>query len=294
MQKELNQLHVGRHLDYSHKIGRILAHMMICYYHGSGLPVLYLIFFVHLLIFYFTEKLLILRFYRKMEEKYPYVRQFLLHSFVFMFMFHLFRAIDLYGAEEIFPNSYYEDICLKRGTLLTCYLPKKLYYVSRMKLMQGALFLTIAVCLTVFYILTWFAHKRCLKKVIGCSSVFTGQPEGAISIKTLRNRNLVFRPFTYAKIDRLDTYRGAIRSVEEAIQRFGGDGSRPGSPGLPVDSQYELKSDANSGDDVQIRPHEQTDPVFNIYKADADHEKRDKKVTDNDRINSDDEQLENS
>ena len=79
IQKDLNRLYLGVELDYSHKIGRLLAHAFICFYHGAGLPILYLVFFFHITVFYLIEKALVLKIYRKFENQIPYIRQFIIH-----------------------------------------------------------------------------------------------------------------------------------------------------------------------------------------------------------------------
>lgn len=46
IQKDLNALFLGAELEYSHKVGRLLAHAFICFFHGAGMPLLYPLFFI--------------------------------------------------------------------------------------------------------------------------------------------------------------------------------------------------------------------------------------------------------
>lgn len=51
LQTELNNAVVGPELEYSHKVGRLASHMWIVFLLGPGLPLLYPLFFFHLMIF---------------------------------------------------------------------------------------------------------------------------------------------------------------------------------------------------------------------------------------------------
>lgn len=165
IQKDLNQLMVGSEFDYSHKIGRIFAHAMIALHHGAGLPILYMFFFIQLFMFLIVEKALMLRFYRKLENRAPYIRQYIIHSLVVIMMFHLFRTIDIIGSGDIFTKKYSETSGVKSGTIESYYVPNETTYIERMTAIHGIPYLCIAVIFTVFYVLIWWSHKRCIRKV---------------------------------------------------------------------------------------------------------------------------------
>lgn len=150
---------VGNELDYSHKIGRLMAHAFIAFYHGPALPILYLFFFAQIGIFLMIEKHMMLKFYKRFEHIQPYVRQYLIHVLLCMLFFHFFRAIDVLGSEEIFPNSIKEVLGLKSGTLLYYYTSSELTYGDKIILPQGILYFLLAIGLTIFYCLIWWSHR---------------------------------------------------------------------------------------------------------------------------------------
>jgi len=65
-----------------------MGHAMIVFYHGVSLPILYIIFFVHIAIFLIIEKAMMLRFYRKMDAKTAWIRQFIIHTLFLTLLFH--------------------------------------------------------------------------------------------------------------------------------------------------------------------------------------------------------------
>lgn len=76
LQKELDEASKGAFLNYSHKIGRLMAHLLVAFMLSPGLPLLSMIFFTYLLIYCAIEKAMVLKFYRKMENISAYIRQF--------------------------------------------------------------------------------------------------------------------------------------------------------------------------------------------------------------------------
>lgn len=178
-------------------------------------------------------------------------------------MFHCFRTINLFGSEEIFTNSYYTETCTVSSISLSCYIPTKLSYNQRVKSSQGVGYLIIAILAIIYYLLIFFAHKKCIKKILGCNAIFTKPIRGNIPVTALRDRNLAFKPHSY-RFDKMDKYKAAIHAVEAKMH------DNPLSPNqvrqsMNVDSHYDLKSDANSGELV-AGGKMSNNQVFNIYK----------------------------
>lgn len=270
-------------MDYSHKIGRLMAHAFIAFYHGPGLPILYVFFFVQLGLFLLIEKALMLRYYRKLIHFEAYIRQYLIHVLLLMLMFHFFRTIDVLGSEEIFPSSYSETIGLKSGTLTYYYEPHSKTYGERLILPQGIGYFLFALIVAAFYIVCWWTHRQgfFLSKCFSLCAILSRSSKSPILHTTLKNRNLAFYPDTY-KFDRNFKYREALPRVDTL---FGGSDFEQLQANSPenshLDSQYDLKSEANSGDDVLARKQDTSKQgVFNIYKKpDMNNQ--------HDRINSD-------
>jgi hypothetical protein len=264
LQKDLNNVVVGAELDYSHKFGRLMAHAAIAYYHGVGLPVLYLLFLGYIGMFVMAEKALMLRFYRKLEIQAPYVRQYIIHCLLLMLMFHYFRTIDLLGAGEVFPDKYKAQATVKSGTIKSVYIPEETKYAKKLGMPQGIPYLLFAIIVTIYYVLIWWSHKdNILGKFLGWSSLLTKPNKNLIHVTTLRNRNLCFMPDTY-KFNKMPKYKEAVTAVEAALAQSNFGASRVDSP----DSQYDMKSEANSGDEVVLdkKSENKEGGVFNIYR----------------------------
>lgn len=285
LQKDLNKVWVGPELDYSHKIGRILGHAFIVFYHGPGIPLLYLLFFAQIGIFILIEKALMLRIYKRFEHIEAYIRQYIIHVILLMLVFHYFRAIDVFGAEEIFPFSYSETLGIKSGTLLYYYEPDEMAYAEKIILPQGIGYFLLAIFTAIFYAIIWWTHRRIfLSKIFGWCALLTKFSFNAIPLTTVRNRTLGFFPDTY-KFEKTLKYREALPTVEARITGRQEVQDRIGSPEKShLDSHYDINSEANSGDDAIAKKNELIGkPVYNIYRgpdlnSDNQHQ----------RINSDD------
>ena len=264
IQKRMNEVMVGRELEYSHKIGRLMAHAAITLHHGAGLPILYLFFFIHIALFLIIEKAMMLKFYRKMEIQTAYLRQYLIHVFLIILMFHFFRTIDVLGSEDIFPDSYSQDIALKSGTLLYYNKPTEQNYTGRIALGQGIGYLLLAILMTIHYILIWWAHRpNFLGKILGWSALLTKPRNSPIPVGALRQRHLAFEPATY-KFNNMEKYEYALPAVDSSLNQGELGLQRPGSPeNSNVDSHYDLKSEANSGENVYDKKDKSG--VSNIY-----------------------------
>jgi hypothetical protein len=286
IQKKLNKIYAGVEFDYSHKIGRLMAHAAIAIYHGAGLPILYLFFMAHFALFMIIEKALMLKFYRKLEHQAPYFRQYIIHVLLVMLLLHLFRTVDVIGAEDVFPDSYSQELVIKSGTLLYVYLPKTKTYFERLVLKQGIGYFLFIIFLTIHYALIWWSHrKNFLGKILGWSELLTVPRNNPVPVSVIRDRNLAFKPDTY-DFFKLPKYKEAVRSVDRVMFGYQNANNRPDSPEKSVvESQYDLnlKSEANSGD--EIGHHK--DPNLNIYNRDEMHRVHSDEKIDQNRADSD-------
>lgn len=268
LQKELNKVWIGPDLDYSHKIGRILGHGFIAFYHGPGIPLLYLLFFLQIAMFVVVEKALMVRIYKRFEHIDPYVRQYIIHVILFMLMFHYFRTIEILGSEEIFPSSHYETLGLKSGTLLYYYEPNENTYGDKIILAQGICYFLLALATTAFYAIIWWTHRRfCLSKVFGGCSLLTKANYSVLPLTTVRNRTLGYFPDTY-RLEKTLKYRESLPSVETRVMGTQELQVRVDSSiKSHIGSQVEMKSEVNSGDEVNPEIRESiSKPIYNIYK----------------------------
>ena len=162
IQKDLNKLIAGIELDYSHKIGRIMGHLFVIFYLGSGTPLLYCLFWVHIFIFCAFEKLMIVKFYKRMKLKSIYIRHFIVQSLWAVFIAWLFKTIHILGSEDIFPTTTEIKSGIYSGKTVTYYSPNSRNYGDKMVLSTGIPFTILILSFAVLYSLLWIIHKKWL------------------------------------------------------------------------------------------------------------------------------------
>jgi len=272
LQKQLDNAIVGREYDYSHKLGRILAHAYIAFYHGSGLPILYVFLFIQVGIFILTEKFLLLKFYKKFNHIEPYVRQFIIHTILAMLFVHMFRAIAILGSQEIFPDKVKETLGLKNGTLLFFYTADDKSYSGRLALPAGIAYLIISLMLTVLYSLIWWSHRQnFIGKLFSWCALLDKPGLRAAKLSSIKPKNLVFYPNTYQFQD-IYKYREVLPQIEKRYVVSEDIECRLEVPGMNksgnLDSHYELKNSRKSDEEGDSRPADvaiKSSNVFNIY-----------------------------
>lgn len=267
-----------------------MAHAYIAFYHGPGLPILYVLFVIQLGLFLMTEKFLLLKFYKKFNHIEPYVRQFIIHSILIMLFIHMFRAIDILGSEEIFPDEVKETIGLKSGTLLYYYTSDKTSYMDRLLLPAGIAYLLFSIGLAVFYALIWWSHRaNCIGKCLSWCSLLNNSGQRAARFSSLKPKNLVYYPNTYQFCE-IYKYSEALPPIEmKYVEASDIEARFPGESNLDksknVDSQYELKNSHKSprggqgdgrGPDVAIK----SSNVSNIFKKKNNKEPKQMHVAD--------------
>lgn len=89
----------------------------------------------------------------------------------------------------------------------------------------------------------------------------TNSDRNLIPVGALRNRKLGFSNSSY-QFGKLSKYREAIPALDQRLYNVSPNAERVGSD---VDSQYEMKSEANSGDDVF--GNSAANQLGNLYKA---------------------------
>lgn len=191
-------------------------------------------------------------------------------------MFHYFKTINALGAEEVFPESYSEDATLKDGTITSYYKVKEMNYGDKMVSGQGIAYFVLIILTCLFYFMIWWSHKRnILGKLFDCFALLTSPKSRPVRITSLRNRGLAYKPDTY-NFARMEKYRDTLPAVEaELFKDASDDVSRPMSPDKSaVDSQYDLnmRSEANSGDDVMDNKYGKDGQGMNIYRNDPSND----------------------
>lgn len=117
-QYKLNLFFKGPNFDISDSLSQILAVMFTSFMYSSGIPFLNFLCSLTLLLTYWANKILLLRYYKT-----PPVYSFNINSNIIKFMpfaviFHCAFAIYAYGSSEIFPTDYSK---LESNTFATPY-----------------------------------------------------------------------------------------------------------------------------------------------------------------------------
>jgi hypothetical protein len=104
-QLKLNKLFKGPSFDISESLSQVLVVIFTNFFYSSGIPFLNPICFVTLILTYFCNKILILRYYRAPPEFNHEINESLFIYLPFAIIFHCIFSIYSFGASEIFPSS---------------------------------------------------------------------------------------------------------------------------------------------------------------------------------------------
>lgn len=267
-----------------------MAHAYITFYHGAGIPILYVFFFLQLGIFILTEKALLLKFYKKFNNIEPYIRQYIIHSLLVMLFLHMFRTINILGSDEIFPDKIKETLGLKSGTLLYFYTADDVSYTGRLILPSGIAYLLFSIALGVFYGLIWWSHRsNGLGKILSWCALLDRPGTRAAKLSSIKPRNLVYYPNTY-QFSSHYKYTESLPPIERKYVEASDVEARLSVPNMNkssnLDSQYELKNNKSprDGDDRKPDVAIKSASVFNIYSKKDPSNKAEENKQANDMI----------
>ncbi|CAG9312667.1 unnamed protein product [Blepharisma stoltei] len=107
MQHELNSLYAGPEFQLSVRVAQILNTIFTCFLYSGGIPLLNIICFFTLFFAYWTDKFLILRYYRAPPLYSNQINNKFQSYMPYAILLHCAFSLYMYGADEIFPDTVY-------------------------------------------------------------------------------------------------------------------------------------------------------------------------------------------
>jgi RNA recognition motif-containing protein len=107
IQGDLNQMMIGPEFTIEVHTAVNLNIVFTCFLYSSGMPIMNFICFFALLIRYWVEKWLVLRYYRKPPIYKEEINNRALSILPFAGMLHCLFGLYMYGTEDIFPKGYH-------------------------------------------------------------------------------------------------------------------------------------------------------------------------------------------
>lgn len=97
VQKDYEDLHIGPEFILQARYGQLLSMIFVAMTYSSSLPIVYAVIFAWILITYWVDKILLLRYYRLTEGYTRHLAQFVATTLPFSILFHCAFAIGFYS-----------------------------------------------------------------------------------------------------------------------------------------------------------------------------------------------------
>ncbi len=163
---EYFELYVGPEFSMGSRYAQILSTMFVVIIFSSGIPFLYVCCFLFFVFTYWTDKFLLLRFYRTPPHTDLYVSKLFYYILLFGIIVHLSVGIWIYGNKEIFfnVNSPLFDFLIKfLNEKLNLYESEGVTIgITKRLLMPHNLLMTIVLAISVI----WFLYKSLLRHIL--------------------------------------------------------------------------------------------------------------------------------
>ncbi|OMJ72650.1 hypothetical protein SteCoe_28844 [Stentor coeruleus] len=108
-QYKLNKFFRGPNFDISDSLSQLLAVIFTSYMYSAGIPFLNILCGMMLFVTYWTNKILLLRYYRTPPVYSHNINNNILKFMPFAVIFHCIFAIYAYGSSEIFPTGFIKN-----------------------------------------------------------------------------------------------------------------------------------------------------------------------------------------
>ena len=108
-QREINQKFAGADFDLATRNSFVLNVVFTCFLYSGGMPIMNVICCLTMFMLYWVDKFLILRHYTKPPLYNHLLNERVLHYLPYAVIFHCGFSLYMYGATDIFPNSFNSD-----------------------------------------------------------------------------------------------------------------------------------------------------------------------------------------
>jgi hypothetical protein len=154
IQGDLNQIMIGPEFIIEVNTAINLSIVFTCFLYSSGMPFLNIICFFVLLIRYWVEKWLVIRYFKKPPIYKEEINNKALNILPFAGMLHCLFGLYMYGTEDIFPRGYNDSNFYIEGNEATL--------SDRMEMESGIIFLVLFAVGFAIWLLDALLHRQIL------------------------------------------------------------------------------------------------------------------------------------
>ena len=160
IQKELEDTLRRKQFDFTHKIPYLLGLLTIVMFFVGGIPIIIVIFMFYFLVYFWIEKAMILKFYRKPIHLEETALRFSDYCMIVILTMHLFNSIIMYGTADIFPIDTVKVDGVRKGYSTSYYIPKPQSFIEKFGNQYNVMFLILLILILIFLILAFIFRNK--------------------------------------------------------------------------------------------------------------------------------------
>lgn len=154
IQKELENVLRRKEFDLTHKVPYLLGLTTVVFFFVGGIPFMMIMFGAFAFMYYWIEKLMILKFYRKPGYLDGTSLRFADYIILGIFIMHLIVSIAMYGTADVFPKEATLVRGFRKGYVTSYYEIKNLSFFEKFGLLTNLGHLLLLIFVVIFIILT--------------------------------------------------------------------------------------------------------------------------------------------
>lgn len=210
LQKELEYAMGRTPFDFTHEVPYFLAIATVVFYHVSGIPFLLMIFAVYSVFYFWIEKLMVLKFYKKPTELEGTSIMFADYIIIGILIMHIFCSIVAYGTSDVFPYDTKKVEGLRRGYLTNYYVAEDTSFFMKFGLPTSLVYLILLLLIILFMVLTYLMRNKIFcRKFKYFSMKYSEKMKYIPGTYTRVKNNCVIGETTY-KIAGIEKYKNAV------------------------------------------------------------------------------------
>jgi hypothetical protein len=230
IQKDYENLFSRKEFDFTHTMPYLLGLLTIVMYFVGGMPFLVLIFALYALAYFWIEKLLVLKFYKKPKNLDEIAMRFADYILLGIFVMHLFSSIVMFGTADVFPQDTEIVEGLRKGFTTNYYVPVDVSLMAKFGIVTNMPHLALILLMVVFVIFALvFRNKVTCRKFKYFPMSFSSKYKYIPGTFNRVKNNCVIGEVTYNIAD-LEKYREALAGLD--MSKINEDGFKAGYSNL--------------------------------------------------------------
>ncbi|CAI2380575.1 unnamed protein product [Moneuplotes crassus] len=160
LQKELEDNLRRKEFDYYHKIPYLMGLLTVVMYLVNGIPFLLLMFAIFVFLYFWIEKLLVLKFYRKPKNLDGTPFAMVDYMVILILIAHVFSCISTFGTADIFPESSKKVQGTRKGYYTSYYQVKEKGFFEKFGAVINIPYLIMLVSIIVFMTICYLCRNK--------------------------------------------------------------------------------------------------------------------------------------